>query len=190
MIIDIYVGENILTKYSIHLSIEPTNWGKASKKEVFKERKESECMDHQKKQDILQANGTFNKHYHTVKKIKFLEDDFYDPMDIIQVKYEMLRDAGDKGRSITEIAKDFGFSRAAYYVIKEAFEQQGMTALFPQKTGPKQPRKLTAELQIFIDEYRKLHPNAKILKIADAIFDEKGISISRRTIERYINKKN
>ena len=45
------------------------------------------------KKAILIENGTFNKNYKNVKISKFIDDRFYDPMDIAQVKYEMLKGA-------------------------------------------------------------------------------------------------
>lgn len=141
------------------------------------------------KDEMLRKNGTYNKRHGKVKCAQFLEDAFYDPKDLVQVKYEMLRDAEVTGRTVKEAAGDYGFSRAAYYTVKEGFGQQGMAALFPKKPGPKQPRKLTAELQGFVDEFRRLNPDAGTLEIADAIFEQKGVEIGRRTIERYNRKK-
>jgi hypothetical protein len=146
-------------------------------------------MGNKDKKEALRANGTYNKRYSAVKKDKFLEGGFYDPMDIVQVKYEMLRDAEDTGRPVRESVKDFGFSRAAYYIIKENFERYGISALFPQKTGPRRPHKLTEELQNLIDGYRTLNPDMSVPEIVDAVFEEKGAAVSRRTIERYIYKK-
>lgn len=142
------------------------------------------------KKEILRSNGTYNRRYSDVKKDKFLEGGFYDPMDIVQVKYEMLRDSEETGGTIKNAAEDFGFSRTAYYKTKEAFEQQGMAAFFPQKTGPKQPHKLTADLQGFIDDYRANNPRAGVVEITGAILEKRGVSVSRRTVERYIYKKN
>ena len=66
------------------------------------------------KKDFLIKNGTYNKNYENVKNSKFIEDDFFDPMDIAQVKYEMLKEVEKSGRSITDAADDFGFSRTAF----------------------------------------------------------------------------
>ena len=108
----------------------------------------------------------------------------------MQVKYEMLRDAEDSGRPIGVVTEEFGFSRTAYYNVKESFEKNGMSALIPEKTGPKKPHKLTGDLQEFVEEYVAEHPGASATGIAAAIRSEKGLSISKRTIERYSAKKN
>lgn len=57
-------------------------------------------------------------------------------MDIVQVKYEMLKDAAVGTRGI---ADEFGFSRASFYKINDAFDSKGLSALVPEKTGPKKP---------------------------------------------------
>ena len=137
------------------------------------------------KEDILMENGTFNKNHAKVTEQRFVDDDFYDPQDLVQVKYEMLRTANESGRNINEIAGRFGFSRAAYYKIKSSFEKGGISSFAPNKSGPKKARKLTREYQDFIDSYIAQNPNASSGKIAAAIQKERGLTISRRTVERY-----
>ena len=108
------------------------------------------------KEDILKANGTYNRSHGKVTAEKFLTGGFYDPMDIIQVKYEMLREASESPhRNITELASSYGFSRASFYKIKEAYEKNGVQALVPGKSGPRQAHKLTVEYRFFIDDHPK-----------------------------------
>jgi transposase len=141
------------------------------------------------KVDILKANGTYNRRHEYVKEPKFSEDGFYDPRDIVQVKYEMLRDVQYSDRPIGAVSGAFGFSRTAYYNIRESFENEGMSALIPEKPGPKQPHKLTGALEGYIEEYIAMRPNASAAEIAAAIKSEKGVQISKRTIERHAAKK-
>ena len=141
------------------------------------------------KKEVLKANGTYYGRYHSVKKREFQVGSFYDPMDIVQVKYEMLRDAQDSGRTIGSAAEDFGFSRTAFYAIKESFEENGLVALIPEKKGPKEQHKLTKILRDFIDEYISDHPKASAAEISKAILTEQGVEISKRTVERYKAKK-
>ena len=141
------------------------------------------------KKETLIANDTYNKRYLSVKKSGFQVGGFYDPMDLVQVKYEMIRETQTSGRSIGAVAKEFGFSRTAYYDIKEDFDANGMLAFLPKKKGPKRQYKLTGDLREFIDEYTVNHPKAKAAEITGAIMSEKGIDISSRTIHRYLAKK-
>ena len=137
------------------------------------------------KKEILLENGTYNSNHNKVKDLRFLEDIFYDPQDLVQVKYEMLRSACNTGQTISEVATSFGFSRAAYYKIKNAFDKEGISALVPRLSGPKNPRKLTSGHQQFIDHYLLENPSVSSSHIADILKKERGLDISRRTIERY-----
>jgi transposase len=141
------------------------------------------------KKEILQGNGTYNKNYEKVKDARFIGGDFYDPMDIVQVKYEMIKDVSGGGKSVTDAADDFGFSRAAYYGIKDAFDKQGVSGLIPEKRGPRSPHKLTPEYQKQIDDYIANKPGASSAELAAAISGDSATGISKRTIERYRAKK-
>jgi len=137
------------------------------------------------KKDTLMENGTFNKNHAKVTEQRFVNDDFYDPQDLVQVKYEMLRTASESGRNINEIAGRFGFSRAAFYKIKTSFEKEGVSSFVPEKSGPRKARKLTLEYQDFIDSYIVQNPGASSGNIAAMLQKERGLKISRRTVERY-----
>ena len=137
------------------------------------------------KQEILQENGTFNKNYRKVMEQRFISDDFYDPQDLVQVKYEMLRTANETQRHIGEIADKFGFSRAAFYKIRTSYEKEGVSAFVPEKSGPKSALKLTKEHQEFIDRYLMQNPGASSGSVAKLLLKERGLSISKRTVERY-----
>lgn len=141
------------------------------------------------KKEALLANGTYYRRYRSVKKDEFRVGGFYDPMDIVQVKYEMLRDVQNSSKAIGATVEEYGFSRTAYYAIKEGFEATGLASLIPEKKGPKEQHKLTKALREFIDEYTISHPKASAAEITMVITREKGVEISKRTIERYKAKK-
>lgn len=141
------------------------------------------------KEEILLANGTYNKNYEKVKNKKFLSDPFYDPKDAVQVKYEMLKDAADGSQAVAKIADEFGFSRASFYKIKNAFDSKGLSALVPEKTGPRKPYKLIEFYQDYIDNYIAENPKASSNEIAINLKKDMGIDINKRTIERYRRKK-
>jgi len=141
------------------------------------------------KKEILISNGTYNKKHQQVKDEKFLTMDFYDPMDIVQVKYEMLKNTINGGQGVAKTAEEFGFSKMSYYNIKNAFEKKGMLALIPEKTGPKEAHKLTPQCQEYIDKYIQDNPAASSSNVAAALMADKGVGISKRTIDRYRAKK-
>ena len=141
------------------------------------------------KQNILKENGTFNKNHAKVKEQRFVSDDFFDPQDLVQVKYEMLRTANESKRGMDEVAGRFGFSRSAFYKIKTSFEEEGISAFVSRKSGPRSARKLTMEYQEFIDLYLLQNPKASSESIADVLKRERGLIISKRTVERYRSRK-
>ena len=102
----------------------------------------------QSKTDALLRNGTFNKRADAVQDPLFAENDFFDPLDLLQVKYEMLRRAGTDGLSITEVCSRFGFSRLSFYRLQAAFRQSGIAGFLSRKRGPRQAHKLSEEAWI------------------------------------------
>jgi len=141
------------------------------------------------KKEILKKNGTYNKNHSKVIRDKFLTGGFYDPVDAMQVKYEMIRDADGADANISRLSKEYGYTRAAFYNIKAAFSKEGMPALIPSKTGPKGATKLTTEVSAHIADYIADHPGASARDIQAYLCKEKGVDIGKRTIERHISKK-
>ena len=141
------------------------------------------------KQDILLENGTFNRNHANVTEQRFVDDDFYDPHDLAQVKYEMLKTVRESEETVEEISIRFGFSRAGFYKVKNSFEKEGLSAFVSNKTGPQNAWKLTKEYQRFIDSYLMKNPGAGSGEIASVLKTEKGLEISIRTIDRYRNRK-
>jgi DNA-binding response OmpR family regulator len=59
----------------------------------------------------------------------FGSDGFFDPTDLVQVKYEMLRRVAVDGVSIREAARASGLSPRIFYHAKAGFEQHGVVGL-------------------------------------------------------------
>jgi transposase len=98
-----------------------------------------------RRQQALQAQGAAHRHPQAVTEPLFRGSVFFDPNDLVQVKYEMLRSVEKEGRAVVEAAKAFGLSRPVYYVTRELFNREGLPGLLPRKRGPKRPHKLTDE---------------------------------------------
>jgi transposase len=101
----------------------------------------------------------------------------------------MLRTARESKEAIDEITIRFGFSRAGFYKIKNSFEKEGLSAFVSNKTGPRYAWKLTREHQRFIDGYLSENPDASSGEIVSVLKSERGLEISKRTVERYRNRK-
>lgn len=91
-----------------------------------------------------------------VKDPLFNQYQFFDPYDLLQVKYEMLRHVHIDGWGITKATSAFGCSRPTFYKINSLFREQGLTGLLPLKTGPKAAYKLIPEVITFIQDRRSI----------------------------------
>ena len=98
------------------------------------------------KTDALAEDGTLNPAPEKVRDPKFQEDGFFDPRDIVQVKYEMLRRASVEKASVTDVSDEYGVSRPTYYQAKADFEEGGIAGLVPRKRGPRGPHKIQGEV--------------------------------------------
>ena len=88
------------------------------------------------KLEALRQQRALNRRPGKVTDELFAEDSFFDPRDLVQVKYEMLRRVQAEGKSVTDAAAAFGFSRPSFYQAQSAFGQEGLAGLVPQKRGP------------------------------------------------------
>ena len=140
--------------------------------------------DQDSKLRTLKEQGTLNPRPKAVRDELFLEDEFFDPRDLVQVKYEMLRRARTEGKSVTDAVADFGFSRPSFYQAQSAFEQDGLAGLVPRKRGPKQAHKLTDEVLTFIGEVRQKEPSIRLPDLVKQIQERFGTKVHPRSIER------
>ena len=60
------------------------------------------------KREALKRHGVLNPHPHQVRHALFHEHSFFDPRDLVQVKYEMLRAHLLDGVSVTAAAAAHG----------------------------------------------------------------------------------
>jgi transposase len=141
-------------------------------------------VDQDTKLRTLQQQGTLNPRPKAVRDELFLQNDFFDARDLVQVKYEMLRRVRTEGESVTDAATSFGFSRPSFYQAQSAFEQDGLAGLVPQKRGPKQAHKLTDEVLTFIGEVRQKEPSLRLPDLVKQIEQRFGTTVHPRSIER------
>jgi len=137
----------------------------------------------------LEQQGLVNPAADSVRDALFVDSEFFDPRDIVQVRYEMLR-AGRVGeRSVTETAAAFGVSRATYYQQVAAFAEEGIAGLIPDKRGPRGPHKLTDAVVDFVAGELAQHPALDSQAIAEAVAERFGVRVHRRSVERAIARR-
>jgi transposase len=132
----------------------------------------------------LREQGCLNPRPKSVTDELFASDDFFDPRDLVQVKYEMLRRVEKDGHSISTAASSFGFSRPTFYQAQAAFQAAGLPGLAPLKRGPKQARKLTAEVIEFVRRARQENSSLKAADLVNRIQERFNLLVHPRTIER------
>jgi transposase len=140
------------------------------------------------KRRALEQNATLNKNADKVADPKFKNVAFFDPDDIVQVKYEMLRSAQKDGTGIQQASKSFGFSRITFYKTGKAFNENGLAGLIPQKKGPRRAHKLTREVMEFVGRLIEQKPGIKSDGIRQEIKDRFDLTVHRRSIERAIDR--
>jgi transposase len=132
----------------------------------------------------LRQSGTLNRHAKKVQDPLFLEEEFFDPQDLTQVKYEMLRRVQKDAMSIRRVAARFGFSRPAFYKAQKDFTREGLVGLLPKRRGPKEGHKITGEIVAFVEQRRSQEHSLRMPDLLRQIQEKFGIAVHRRTVER------
>ena len=141
------------------------------------------------KAGVLREEGTLNPTPEKVLDPKFRETEFFDPRDIVQVKYEMLRRVSADNAPVTAVSQEYGVSRPTYYQAKANLEQAGIAGLVPKKPGPRGPHKIQGEVLAFLN--KRLVPGEPIRarELARLIRQEFDLQVHPRTIERAVRGK-
>ena len=136
------------------------------------------------KRDTLRQQRTLNPRPESVTDELFVNSEFFDARDMVQVKYEMLRSVEKDGRAITEAATAFGLSRPSFYQAQSAFEQDGLVGLVPRKRGPKEAHKLTGKIIDFLQQILQDDPSLRSTELASRLAKRFNVVVHPRTIER------
>jgi len=119
----------------------------------------------------------------------FTEGEFFDPCDLVQVKYEMLRRVQSDGQPISEAATAFGFSRVAFYQAQAAFADQGLPGLVPKRPGPRRAHKLSAPVVEYLAQQQAEDQSLRAKDLAEMVLKKFGLSVHPRSIERALAKR-
>jgi transposase len=142
------------------------------------------AVKNKSKAEALRKEGTLNPVPEDVRDPKFKENEFFDPHDIVQVKYEMLRRVSVENASVSAAAEEYGVSRPTYYQTKASVEKAGVAGLVPQKRGPRGPHKLRGEALAFIRQQLVAGEPVRARELAKLVRQKFGLNVHPRTIER------
>lgn len=132
----------------------------------------------------LRAHATLNLHPEKVTDPLFQVHPFFDPRDLVQVKYEMLHRVTIDGQPVGATATAFGFSRVRVYQLRKRFEIKGLAGLLPQPKGPRRSHKLSDDVLIFVLDTLKAEPELRTVDLPQCVAKKFGISVHLRSIER------
>ena len=138
------------------------------------------------KVEALLDEGTLNLTPEKVRDPKFRETEFFDPRDIVQVRYEMLRRVSIENASVSAATGEYGVSRPAYYQTKASFDRAGVAGLVPQKRGPRGPHKLRGEALAFVQQQLVAGAPLRARELAKLVQQKFDLDIHPRTIERAV----
>jgi len=144
------------------------------------------------KEKSLESHGALHPHPESVKDEIFKESEFFDPRDLIQVRYEMLRRHLTEGRSVTEVVRAFGLSRQFFYRLATIFRTEGVYGLLPRKRGPKSPHKCSEEVVELAEKLLEEKPDMSVQEQLNEIQAKFQIDLHPRTLEKALaqRKKN
>jgi transposase len=131
---------------------------------------------------VLRQSHTLHPHPDQVRDPLFTTGSaFFDPRDLVQVKYELLRRVRVDGDSVSHATSLFALSRPTFYAAQAAWERAGLVGLFPEPTGPRHAHKLTEEILAL------LRPRASTMssnELAAWVREEHQLIVHPRSIER------
>lgn len=137
----------------------------------------------------LAEHGALNPRPKKVAHKPFQCNEFFDPCDLVQVKYEMLRLVRVDGQTVTDAAATFGFSRPAFYQARASFEQDGLPGLVSKRPGPRHAHKLSETVMQFVDQQRTKDQTLRAPALANMIHKRLGLSVHPRSIERALSRR-
>jgi len=139
----------------------------------------------QSKEASLAASRTLNPHPEGVTDPAFISGAFFDPADLVQVKYEMVRAVEAGGLGAGAAASAFGLARQSYYNARKALAERGLAGLIPARPGPKGGHKLTAAVVDFLEQqHAAADPAPSSARLAAAVADQFGVTVHKRSVER------
>ncbi len=140
------------------------------------------------KTEFLKKEGLINPKPERVRYQLFTSNDFFDPMDLPQVRYEMIRTARIGNINVTEACRLFGFSREYFYKLERDFMKRGFVALLGSQKGRRPLIALNNEIVNLIIHRKIDNPDLSGEDLKKEIMKIYKLDCSRRTVERIIEK--
>jgi transposase len=137
----------------------------------------------------LSEARTLNPRPQAVADEQFVDSEFFDARDLVQVKYEMVRRVEVDGVAVVRAASAFGFSRPSYYEAAQALARDGLPGLVPAKPGPRGAHKLTDEVLDQAQELLSADASFRAADLVEPLAARFGIRVHPRSIERALARR-
>ncbi len=141
------------------------------------------------KGDSLRRQGALNPRPQKVADPLFQGNEFFDPHDLVQVRYEMLRRVHVEEAPVTEVARRFGFSRPVFYQAQVLYQRGGLPGLIPQRPGPRHAHKLSDSIVDFLLQHQVRDPMLRAPALAELLRQQFDLAVHPRSIERALERK-
>lgn len=140
------------------------------------------------KEEFLRKEGILNPKPERILCQKFQTINFFDPLDLPQVRYEMLRSARVENTPVAESCRNFGFSREYFYRLERDFMERGYVSLLGSPKGRRPIIALNQEIVNFIAHRKSEEPNISGESLRLEILRLYKVDCSRRTVERIVEQ--
>ena len=141
------------------------------------------------KGESLRRQGVLNPRPQKVTDPLFRRSEFFDPRDLVQVKYEMLRRVQVEGSPITEVVRAFGFSRPVFYQAQTLYHSAGLPGLIPQRPGPRHAHKLSDTILDFLLQQQLRDPTLRAPALVELLRTQFELAVHPRSIERALERR-
>jgi len=145
-------------------------------------------MSDDDKTKFLRQEGLLNPKPQRVINSLFQANEFFDPLDLPQVRYEMLRIARVEQAPVTEACRLFGFSREYFYRLEREFMSRGYASLLGSFRGRRPLIALNQEIVNFIIHRKITEPKLTGEDLRKQLKSTYQVQCSRRTVERIVEK--
>ncbi len=140
------------------------------------------------KKSFLEQEGLLNPKPERITQPLFEKLDFFDPLDLPQVRYEMIRTARVDNVAVAKTCRMFGFSREYFYKLERDFMARGYVALLGSTIGRRPIIALNQEILNFIVHRKLEEPKVSGEGLRQEIKKKYRVDCSRRTVERIVEK--
>ena len=140
------------------------------------------------KKKFLEKEGLLNPKPERVSHPLFQALEFFDRLDLPQVRYEMIRAARVESVTVAEACRLFGFSREYFYKLERTFMARGYVGLLGSSMGRRPIITLNQEIVNFIAHRKLEEPKLSGEDIRQQIRHRYKVDCSRRTVERIVEK--